>query len=307
MRYLLVAIIGLLSVSWSAASDRDLLAAARSGNVADVLIALGKGASIDAVDPDGLTPLLLAVQFNTADVVEALLDAGADVEYYNPNTGMGVFAYVWRNPDSTQVHATLTARGLVAAVRVPAGSTTTPQSVGEPTSSDPSDSAAGASSPPPSPPRAPAASPSASAPRGSVDAPFRVSEVRSGWRRSPNVLGGTALLVPEVRFMLLNDQGVDIARLSVQAEFFIRHEDGILERLGTDTAYVVGSGDLPLRPRVQEEVRLESGVGYVDNDAPIVRRIKLNDPPATLVEMYFRTDGEWIRFLSLDVGTSFRR
>jgi hypothetical protein len=309
LRFLFVSTVGILLVSWSAASDLALFSAARNGTVLDVSTALDNGADVNAVDRDGFSPLLLAVHFNTAHVVEALLDAGADAEYVNPSTGMGAFAYVWRNPESAHVHAVLNSRGLVATVRMPGDLTTEPQSSGgaagtpssEPPTSTPEFGSALLSRPSASAPQS-----TVSAQRAIVDAPFRVSEVRSGWTRAPNVLGGTALVVPEVRFMLLNDQNVDIARLSIQAEFFIRRESGVLERFGSDTTYVVGSSDLPLRPGVQEEVRVKSGVGYVDNGAPVVRNIKRGSPPPTLVEMYFRTDRDWIRFLSFDIDRSYR-
>jgi ankyrin repeat protein len=284
----LVLVVGALT----AVAQDDLFAAARHGTVDDVLDLISSGADVNAMDRDGFTPLLLAVQSNTVEVIEVLLDAGADRQFVNPYTGRGAFAYAWRNPDSAAVNALLGARGFTLSVQVPPTAPTAPPSGPESAPAPLGDQSARGTSQP--------------SPRGAAE-PFAFSQVRSHWTRDANVLGGNAIIVPEVRFMLHNDRSEDIGRLTIRAEFYLRRSGGVLERFGNATTYVVGAGDLPMRPGVQEEVRLRSGVGYVDNNSATVRDIKRGAPPATLVELYFRTgSGDWTRFASFDVANAYR-
>ena len=67
-------------ICWSAfAVDRgpDLLAAARKGQGKQVAALLEKGASIEAKDKNGRTPLMLAARSGHAEVVKLLLEKGA--------------------------------------------------------------------------------------------------------------------------------------------------------------------------------------------------------------------------------------
>lgn len=277
---------------FTAVAQDDLFTAARHGTVDDVLDLIGSGADVNAMDRDGFTPLLLAVEFNTIDVIEVLLDAGADRQFVNPYTGRGAFAYAWRNPDSAAVNALLGARGFVLNVQVPPAAPNAPPP--------------GAGGTPAPTGAQPAGGPTQTPPRVTAE-PFAISQVRSTWTRAANVLGGNALIVPEVRFVLHNDQAEDIERLTIRAEFYLRQPGGVLERFGNATSTVVGISGLPLRSGVQEEVRLRSGVGYVDNNSARVRDIKRGAPPSTLVELYYRMGGgDWTRFASFDVATSYR-
>jgi hypothetical protein len=59
--------------------DAALLTAAREGDLEGVRLALASGARVNAVEPDGFdTALVRAARFDHADIVEALLQAGAD-------------------------------------------------------------------------------------------------------------------------------------------------------------------------------------------------------------------------------------
>jgi hypothetical protein len=109
------------------ASAQGVFEAARSGSVDEVVGALAAGGDVAAVDESGDTPLLVAVRWNGADVVAALLDAGADPAYVNPKSGLGIFGLVWRNPDGAPIRALFAERGFVArAVVMPSADTPLP-------------------------------------------------------------------------------------------------------------------------------------------------------------------------------------
>lgn len=64
----------------------QLLAAAQlgdAGQVRDLLSRQGLAAKVDFRDDSGRTPLILACERGSADTVRALIDAGADVNYFN--------------------------------------------------------------------------------------------------------------------------------------------------------------------------------------------------------------------------------
>ncbi len=105
-----------LVLGWGGAQAQSLFDAARSGAADEVRASLAAGARVDAPDDAGDTALLLAARYNAADVVAVLLDAGADPQYLNPKTGMGMFGLAWRNPDGDSVRRLFRERGLVARV-----------------------------------------------------------------------------------------------------------------------------------------------------------------------------------------------
>jgi hypothetical protein len=111
----------LVALVLGTAAAADLFAVARSGTAREMASALAAGGDVDEVDAALDTPLLLAVHYNTADVVALLLEAGADPHYANPRTGMGIFGLVWRNPDPAPIRALFAERALVAFVGVRPG------------------------------------------------------------------------------------------------------------------------------------------------------------------------------------------
>lgn len=61
----------------SSSPTSDLCKAAEGGNLARVVELLAAGVDPSAADEEGVTPLIHAAQHDRADVVKALLDAGA--------------------------------------------------------------------------------------------------------------------------------------------------------------------------------------------------------------------------------------
>lgn len=77
MAWLILAWGWFMMASSPAGSETELHLAARAGDLAAVARLLATGAAVDAQDPQGRTPLLLAVAANRPDVAQALLAAGA--------------------------------------------------------------------------------------------------------------------------------------------------------------------------------------------------------------------------------------
>jgi ankyrin repeat protein len=92
------AIVGLFVASVSAQTETSreaLFAAIRGGAVSDVARALANGASVNAVDADGVPALMAATLFADAQMVELLLTRGADPNRTGP---AGTTALMWAVP-----------------------------------------------------------------------------------------------------------------------------------------------------------------------------------------------------------------
>src|SRR2546430_5926616 len=68
------------ALALSAATDDDLLQAARTGDLTTVKALVEKGAAIETKTPYGQTPLYLAAMSGHTDVVAFLLDKGASTD-----------------------------------------------------------------------------------------------------------------------------------------------------------------------------------------------------------------------------------
>ena len=76
-----VKVLGLLLLSSSlltANPNGDLLEAARRGDASGVTKALQKGAAVNVQNEHGSSALMLAALYGNTDIVQALLEAGAD-------------------------------------------------------------------------------------------------------------------------------------------------------------------------------------------------------------------------------------
>jgi ankyrin repeat protein len=94
----------------------ELFIYAKSGSLEQVQRSIQAGADVNAVDQAGNTPLLLAVEFNTPEVVRVLAEAGADMGYKNPQSGKTIQMLASRNPRSSEMYALFIE--LNAAIRV---------------------------------------------------------------------------------------------------------------------------------------------------------------------------------------------
>ena len=87
---------------------KELLAAARIGNAAQVRILLKAGASPDAKDKNGRTPLMLAAANGYIDAVRALLEKSANTSVQDKN-GRTAFDWAMFSPMSEKERAALLA------------------------------------------------------------------------------------------------------------------------------------------------------------------------------------------------------
>lgn len=83
----------LLATASAASSPRDLLLAARSGNVAEVRRLVEGGLSVDSSGTWGMTALALAARWSQVEVTKYLLEQGADVNSREGFFGMSPLDY----------------------------------------------------------------------------------------------------------------------------------------------------------------------------------------------------------------------
>lgn len=88
----------------SCVAAQSLFELARHGTADEVEAALVAGANPNLVSPDGDTPLLIAVEFNSPEVVRVLAQYGADLGYRNPKTGKTIQMLAARNPNSSAMY-----------------------------------------------------------------------------------------------------------------------------------------------------------------------------------------------------------
>ncbi|XP_067675697.1 uncharacterized protein [Haliotis asinina] len=68
------------------AATMQLTGAVASGDISSVQQLLVEGADVNGLSPDGMSPLAIAAFWGYADIVEALLKAGADINILNRGT-----------------------------------------------------------------------------------------------------------------------------------------------------------------------------------------------------------------------------
>jgi ankyrin repeat protein len=85
--YLLALVLTALVAGAARADETDIHTAARNGDATQVEQLLESGADVNGADDRGFTPLLWAVYGGFRDVVELLIERGADVAYEHPAFG----------------------------------------------------------------------------------------------------------------------------------------------------------------------------------------------------------------------------
>ncbi len=101
-RYFLA--LSLLAVPSFADATRDLLLAARSGDLGEVRRLVASGLSVNASDEWGTTPLALAARLSQAEVARYLLDQEADPSARETFFGMSALDFaLWTGEPDFQI------------------------------------------------------------------------------------------------------------------------------------------------------------------------------------------------------------
>ncbi len=100
----IAALLFVSQISFAGATE-DLWKALKAANDKDALAAIAAGADVNNVDASASTPLSLAACFSGGDVVKALIDAKADINYAQPSNGFTPLfnAANWGNTDAVKV------------------------------------------------------------------------------------------------------------------------------------------------------------------------------------------------------------
>lgn len=100
-----VAIMLLLNQFSFAGATEDLWKALKAANDKDALAAIAAGADVNNVDASASTPLCLAACFSGGEVVKALIDGKAEVNYVQPSNGFTPLhnAANWGNTDAVKI------------------------------------------------------------------------------------------------------------------------------------------------------------------------------------------------------------
>ncbi|MBF0124468.1 MAG: ankyrin repeat domain-containing protein [Magnetococcales bacterium] len=102
----LSAAVGLSHTAYSAEgqSTSELWRHAMSGNVAGVMTILERGGDVNHASPTGMTPLMWAVQEGNQELIDLLLDKGADVNAFNHRAGCNalILAGEWLQPQNVE-------------------------------------------------------------------------------------------------------------------------------------------------------------------------------------------------------------
>ncbi len=107
-----ILLLALLATPGSAASTRDLLLAARSGDLAQVQRLVEAGLQVDSSDSWGTTPLALAARLGEVEVVRYLLDKGADPSAREGFFGASVLDFaLWTGEPEFEIAKLLLAAG----------------------------------------------------------------------------------------------------------------------------------------------------------------------------------------------------
>ncbi len=123
---MLVAALAVLVAISAYAETTNLFVMVQTGTARAVQDAINNGASVNASDIDGLTPLMRAARDNkNAEVISILLKAGADIEARDKRPGIGGTALIWAaaSNENPEVATTLVRAGANRDVRTEDGRT----------------------------------------------------------------------------------------------------------------------------------------------------------------------------------------
>jgi len=90
------------------AQTADLFELAKTGTPLSLKAAIDQGANVNVLDPNGLTPLMWAAQYNqNADMIATLLKAGADLDAQNKDGVTSLMYAAMHNTNPVVIDALL--------------------------------------------------------------------------------------------------------------------------------------------------------------------------------------------------------
>lgn len=135
---------------------------------------------------------------------------------------------------------------------------------------------------------------------GSTTSPFRVSDMTARWVIDENVLGGEALVVPEVR-LRIEAIAEPITSLRVKVVYLEKTKNGF-EILYEDTSFAVSTGDTPLSKGLSKTIISKSGKGYKRDVAAAA--VSFKDVTA---EIHFDIGQGYVKFDTIPVAKTLGR
>lgn len=131
--------------------------------------------------------------------------------------------------------------------------------------------------------------------------PFKILDLTARWTISENVLGGTRLVVPEVRFRV-TAISAPIRELRIKIVYLEKREDGT-EILGEDVQYVVSSSERPLEKGFMKLIISSSEQGYraagLDR---VVLEEAIHKKTDVEAELYYDTGDGYVKFKTVSVA-----
>ena len=84
----------------SSGREIDLIYASGSGDISKIVELISKGAKIDCIGLDGLTPLIYAIKKDRTEAIRVLLESGANPDFGSGDLGPLFFAFYYGRKDA---------------------------------------------------------------------------------------------------------------------------------------------------------------------------------------------------------------
>ena len=138
---------------------------------------------------------------------------------------------------------------------------------------------------------------------------FVIKNLSSYWKTSVDTLNQQSLVVPKIRFEVVNVSGGTIHSLAFRAVFYRLHRGGLRERLGSATDQVAGLGSSSLHAQVEVAAWLTDDTGYTDPTGLFTMGILAGSGPKVVATLSYQRQslgGSWIPLQQVPVASIYR-